>query len=292
MDYVARFTPDAKPFDNPGLLLALAMPSLLLALPLLVIALLLGQPAWRAWRQRQLATQPFPAFWRRVLQRRMPLFRRLPPDLQQHLRQRMQAFLAEKAFIGCRGLEVTEEMRVLIAAQACLLVLQRPLSELDRVRQILVYPGAFVVRRRHTDAAGVVSEANEALSGESWHEGQVILSWDDTLASAAEPHDGYNVVVHEFAHQLDDALGLSTDLEAEAPSGDWARTVGAAWRELVEAVDRGEAPFLDPYGATAPEEFVAVVSEAFFEQGPELAQAHPALYEAFSRLYRLSPHVW
>jgi len=268
------------------------MPFLLLALPLLIIALLLGQPAWTAWRHRQLGAQPFPPFWRRVLQRRVPLFRSLPPDLQQRLRQRMQVFLAEKAFIGCRGLEVTEEMRVVIAAQACLLLMQRPFTDFDRVRQILVYPGAFVVKRRHTDAAGVVSEGEQALSGESWHEGQVILSWDDTLAGAADPHDGYNVVVHEFAHQLDDALGLIHELEDEHADGAWARTMGSAWRELVAAVDRGEDTFLDPYGATAPEEFVAVASEAFFEQGRELAEVHPALYQALSGLYRLHPAVW
>ena len=119
----------------------------------------------------------------------------------------MQVFLAEKPFIGCDGLEVTDEMRVTIAAQACLLILNRRTDYFANLRQILVYPGAFLVDRVHTDGAGVLQEQRQVLSGESWSQGQVILSWDDVVDGASVVDDGRNVVIHEFAHQLDQQNG-------------------------------------------------------------------------------------
>lgn len=270
------------------------MPLLLFALTALVLIVLIGRPLWVARQRRRLRAQPMPAFWLRVLQRRVPLVARLPAALQADLHARMRVFLADKAFIGCRGLEVTEEMRVTVAALACLPILGRDETDYDRVRQILLYPDAFLVRVRHQDRDGVVFDGEEARAGESWHEGQVVLSWADILDSAAVPDDGYNVVIHEFAHQLDDAHGLSTDLELDTPPHAWAAVLGAAYRRLVEAADQDDdtVTLLDPYGATDPCEFFAVASEAFFEQPTRLAEDDPALYAQLQRFYRLDPARW
>jgi len=270
------------------------MPLLLFALTALVLIVLIGRPLWVARQRRRLRAQPMPAFWLRVLQRRVPLVARLPAALQADLHARMRVFLADKAFIGCRGLEVTEEMRVTVAALACLPILGRDETDYDRVRQILLYPDAFLVRVRHQDRDGVVFDGEEARAGESWHEGQVVLSWADILDSAAVPDDGYNVVIHEFAHQLDDAHGLSTDLELDTPPHAWAAVLGAAYRRLVEAADQDDdtVTLLDPYGATDPCEFFAVASEAFFEQPARLAEDDPALYAQLQRFYRLDPARW
>lgn len=270
------------------------MPLLLFALTALVLIVLIGRPLWVARQRRHLRAQPMPPFWLRVLQRRVPLVARLPAALQADLHARMRVFLADKAFIGCRGLEVTEEMRVTVAALACLPILGRDETDYDRVRQILLYPDAFLVRVRHQDRDGVVFDGEEARAGESWHEGQVVLSWADILDSAAVPDDGYNVVIHEFAHQLDDAHGLSTDLELDTPPHAWAAVLGAAYRRLVEAADQDDdtVTLLDPYGATDPCEFFAVASEAFFEQPTRLAEDDPALYAQLQRFYRLDPARW
>ena len=150
-------------------------------LALLLALGLLGQPYWLDYRRNRVREAAFPAAWRKILRERVPLIRKLPQHLQLQLKKHMQVFIAEKAFLGCDGLRVTDEMRVVIAAQACLLILNRATDYFANVRQILVYPSAFVVNRVTVDSAGVQQEQRQALSGESWSQGQVILSWDDTV---------------------------------------------------------------------------------------------------------------
>ena len=186
------------------------MPVLLaiVGLAVLWVLWLAGQPWWTELRRARVRRQPFPAAWRDVLRRRVPYVRSLPADLQLQLKKHIQVFLAEKPFIGCAGLTVTDEMRGTIAAQACLLLLnrRRP-GYYPNLRQILVYLGAFLVQRVHTDGAGVLQDQRHALAGESWSQGQVILSWEDSLQGAAVTDDGHNLVIHEFAHQLDQENG-------------------------------------------------------------------------------------
>lgn len=255
-------------------------------------------PRWLAWRRQQLQSHAFPARWRKVLQRRVPLVRRLPVPLQLQLKKYMQVFIAEKSFIGCAGLVITEEMRVVIASQACLLLLNRPMDYFENVRQILVYPGAFAVTRVSTDGAGVLQERRMALAGESWAQGQIILSWQDTLEGAADPSDGRNVVIHEFAHQLDQENGAAHGAPPPA-LGDtrhdprrWSRVFGAAFAQLQKQVEAGEVGLLNHYGAQDPAEFFAVVSEVFFEQGLLLAQQYPELYREMGGYYKLDPAGW
>lgn len=267
-----------------------------LGVMLLLVGGFLGQPLWRRLQRERIRRQPFPAEWRHILRRRVPYVRGLPADLQLQLKKHIQVFVAEKPFIGCAGLEVTDEMRITIAAQACLLLLNRKRpSYYPQLRQVLVYPGAFLVKRAHTDAGGVLQEQRHALSGESWSQGQVILSWEDALDGAAEPADGQNVVIHEFAHQLDQENGSANgapSLGGRAHYARWSQVMSEEFERL-QAQSSEQAPTLiSPYGATSPAEFFAVASEVFFERPQSLAAQHPALYRELSRFYRLDPLNW
>ncbi|MBS0444325.1 MAG: zinc-dependent peptidase [Proteobacteria bacterium] len=261
----------------------------------LIVAWLIGEPWWVERRRARLRARPFPAEWREILRRRVPYVRGLPADLQLQLKQHILVFLAEKPIIGCGGLVVTDEMRVTIAAQACLLLLNRSGGYYPKLRRILLYPAAFVVDRPHTDGSGVLHEARRALSGESWSQGQVLLSWEDTRDGADVPDDGRNVVIHEFAHQLDQQEGAANGapgLPSRQRRAAWARVMSAEYARLRDRMARGLPGLIDPYGATDPAEFFAVVSELFFEQPQRLAAEHPSLYNELGRFYRVNPLSW
>lgn len=274
---------------------------------LLLVLWIAGMPLWIARRRRRLRQQPFPAAWRAILRRRVPQVHRLPADLQLQLKRHMQVFLAEKRFVGCGGLEVTDEMRVTIAAQACLLQLNRQRADyFPSLHEILLYPGPFRVDRVRTDGSGVLQEQRGVLAGESWAQGQVVLSWEDTLAGAAVADDGRNVVIHEFAHQMDQEKGHANGaplLGARHRYARWSQVLGDAFAQLqLRASQSATAsaasdedrppPLISDYGATDPAEFFAVVSEVFFEQPQRLAAEYPALYREFSGFYRIDPLSW
>lgn len=262
---------------------------------LALMAWLASGPMRTRWRRQRLRAQPFPAAWRDILRRRMPYFQGMPADLQLQLKRHIQVFLAEKEFIGCAGLEVDDEMRVTIAAQACLLLLNRRHDYYPQLRQILIYPGAFVVEHARPDAAGVLQSQRQVLSGESWSNGQVILSWHDTLEDAAAPFDGRNVVIHEFAHQLDQEKGEATgvpDLGRRADYARWSRVFAEAFAQLQQEAHWQVQGLFNHYGATNPAEFFAVASEVFFEQPQALHQHSPALYAELSTYYRVNPLSW
>lgn len=270
-------------------------PLLLVALALLAgLGWLWGPPLVVQFRRARIRRQPFPRAWREVLQRRWPGFLQLPADLQLQLKKHTQVLLAEKPFIGCRGLVVSDEMRVLIAAQAALLLLNRRAGYFRNLRQVLVYPGAFVVDRA-VNEGGVVRDERRALAGESWQQGQLILSWDDVLQGAATANDGRNVVIHEFAHQLDqeaDGANGTPLLGSRTRRARWAAVMSAEFEQLQQRVQGGLGGLIDPYAATDPAEFFAVVSEVFFEQPGALAVAHPALFREFAQYYATNPLHW
>ena len=217
-----------------------------------------------------------------------------PELVAEFLNERITFELA-RAEVAARGLTVTDEMRVTIAAQACLLILNRRTDYyFPELTQVLVYPGAFVVEREEYDEAGVRSRERQVLVGESWTDSQVLLSWEDVLEGAAVEDDGWNVVLHEFAHQLDQAKGYASGAP-ELPGAEryaaWSEVFSAEFERLRE---RGEDPasLLDEYGATDPAEFFAVVTEVFFEQPLALQAEHPALYRELARFYRVDPATW
>ena len=257
-----------------------------------VTAGLLAQPWWVRWRRARLRTPPFPAAWRRILRRRVPAVVRLPYDLQRRLKHHVQVFVAEKAFIGCQGLVITDEVRVTIAAQACLLLLGHAQSDCyPRLTQVLVYPDTFVTRREQALGNGLVHEQRLSMAGESWSQGQVILSWAEVVAGAADPCDGRNVVLHEFAHQIDQDTG-SADGQPWRPTPalrqHWAAVMAAALAHLRVH----PSTLIDAYGATQPAEFFAVVTEVFFERPQALAAEAPEVYRELVELFGVDPRRW
>jgi MtfA peptidase len=269
---------------------------LLIVLPTLLFVAWMASHDWRAARRRRrIGDQPFPHAWRSILRRRVPLYRRLPAELQARLRRQVQVFLADKAFIGCQGQPITDEVRVTIAAQAALLRLKRDDEPYPGLRQVLVYPGAFVVDRVASTAGGVLQDQRRVLLGESWSQGQVILSWADALAGAAIVDDGQNVVIHEFAHQLDQVNGVANGappLPSRARYARWSAVLAREYAELQGRVAAGIPGLLSDYGATDPAEFFAVATEVFFEQPQPLRDAHPALYRELADYYRVDPAEW
>ncbi|MEO8739147.1 MAG: M90 family metallopeptidase [Casimicrobiaceae bacterium] len=261
----------------------------------LFVAWLVTQPLVLEARRRRLRQRPFPAAWSEILRRRMPYFWRLPTDLQLQLKGHIQVFVSEKPFVGCGDLAVTDDMRVTIAAQACLLVLNRRPRYYPNLSQILIYPGAFIVDKVRTDGIGILQEQRQVLAGESWSQGQVILSWTDVVEGAAVADDGRNVVIHEFAHQLDQEFGHANGapiLARRQHYQSWSRVLRDAFSRLQEQARLGELSLLSHYGATDPAEFFAVASEVFFEQPERLAVEDSALYAELHRFYRVDPLSW
>jgi hypothetical protein len=263
-----------------------------LVLAILAVTAGLLWPRWIEWRRQRVGGRPFPAAWRRILRRRVPLVATLPAALQLRLKRLIQVFIAEKPFIGCQGQRITDEVRVTVAAHAALLLLGQDSSDCyPRLRQVLVYPGAFVVQREQPAGAGLVREQRQALSGESWSQGQVVLGWADVREGAADPHDGRNVALHEFAHQIDQDGGVA-DGRPWRPDRASRRRWAAVMAEALERLRREPSTLIDPYGASDPAEFFAVVTEVFFERPRELAAEAPAVYAELAALYRLDPAAW
>jgi MtfA peptidase len=232
---------------------------------------------------------------RRVLQKHSmdnALWRRATAGLaflpsSEKLRELVLLFLAEKQFAGAHGIQVTDEMRVAIAAQACLPILELGLDWYAGWTGIVVYPGDFRVRRSEVDEDGVVHEWDDELAGEAMPGGPVVISWD---AAAYDPH--INVVIHEFAHKLDMINGAADGMPPLHPGMDaraWQSAFDEAYEGFCDMVERAKDTWLDPYAAEHPAEFFAVVSEAFFEQAAETRRRYPAVYEQLRLFYRQDP---
>ena len=219
----------------------------------------------------------------------MPYYDLLSGEEQSELRKLIQVFLAEKRFEGCGGLEITDEIRVTIAAQACMLLLNRAHDHYAGLDSILVYPSSYLAPSQFMDDAGVVHEGDEGRLGEAWLRGAVILAWDEVRRDSRDFQDGRNVTFHEFAHQLDQQDGSfdgAPILEKASHYRSWARVLMKEYQALGRAADRGQETLIDQYGATEPAEFFAVVTEAFFEMPAALNAKHPELYEELKKFYR------
>ena len=244
-------------------------------------------------RRAELRARPSPVEWRAILRRNLPLFGRLTPADQEELLGHVQVFLAEKNFEGCGGLALTDEIKVTIAAQACLLLLHRETDYYPQLVSILVYPSGYIARRDQPVDEHLWDESNDHLLGHTHSRlDSVVLAWDAARHGAADPADGANLVIHEFAHQLD-FEDASTDgapvLETRAEYLAWARIMSREFEELRAADEAGAASVFDSYGASDPAEFFAVVTEAFFEKPRAVRAKHPELYAVLSRFYRQDP---
>lgn len=246
----------------------------------------------RKWRRRRLDKLSFPPAWLRILQKRVPYYGRLSPDEQIELQKLILVFLTEKKFEGCGGLNITDEIRVTIAAQACILLLNREHDYYSGLKSILVYPNSYLAPSEFVDEAGVVHEGDEGRLGEAWLRGAIILSWDEVRQDSRDFQDGRNVTFHEFAHQLDQQDGSFDGaplLETASHYRSWARVLSKEYAALNEAAEHGHETLIDQYGATDPAEFFAVITEAFFEAPKALQEKHPELYEELRKFFHQDP---
>ncbi len=239
----------------------------------------------------RLPTGPIPDSWYGVVEHDVPLARWLSAEERERLLRLVQVFLTEKHFEGCGGLTVTEEMKIRIAAEACLLVLNLEGPCYPTLRTVLVYPHGFVPKFAGSPGTGEIARSPVPLIGESWGDGVVVISWDDAVRGARNPADGDNVVLHEFAHQLDAEDGAANGAPILPPGA--LRTWGGVLSEEYERLRRDAADdrrsALDDYGATNKAEFFAVATEAFFEKPVQLEREHPALYTQLRQFYRQDP---
>ncbi len=244
----------------------------------------------RRWRMRRiLKRHPIPhCIWQSVT-RRVLVLRGLDAVQMAHLRELTTWFLDQKSITGARGLEVTPSMRVAVAAQACLLILNLGVEYFDGWVEVILYPGAFRVNHAQTDAIGLVHNEASILSGESWLRGPVILSWDDVERDTYHFQAGHNVVLHEFAHKLDALNGVTNGmppLRRGMSRGKWAEALSEAYAALCLQVAAGKSTFIKPYAATSPAEFFAVLSEYFFTAPDILKNFYPSVHKQLTVFYR------
>ncbi len=248
----------------------------------------------RKRRRARLRALPLPVEWVGVLERNVPVYARLPAELRVQLHGHMQVFLAEKNFEGCDGLEMSDEIRVTIAGQACVLILNRETGYYPDLLTVLVYPSIFYADVEEPDGP-IVSEYKEDRAGESWDLGVVILSWEDVVDYASTGRGGYNVVLHEFAHQLDmenGAMDGMPRLEDRVRRDQWTRVFNHAYRAFEDAARGKRRSMIDWYGLEDPAEFFAVVTESFFERPLALRREHEELYQVLAHYYRVDPASW
>ncbi len=244
-------------------------------------------------RRRQIRQQPVPEAWRAIIARNLPFFERLAPNEQTELLGHVQVFLEEKRFEGCGGLQLSDEIRVTIATQACLLLLHRKTDYFPRLLTILVYPSGFVVDGDRHVEGHIWEEGEEGRLGETGRDmGSMVLAWDAARAGAHDPSDGQNLVVHEFAHQLDFEDFVADGVPAIGARIDklsWAEVMKMEFAALRAAEETGLPTLLDTYGASNPAEFFAVATEAFFERPRALHRQHPRLFGELQRYFQQDP---
>ena len=246
-------------------------------------------------RRDHIKAQLFPRHWLSIVESNLAIYNTLSDFQQKQLQGYMQIFLKEKQFIGCLGLQITEEMKVTIAAMACLLLFGDRKTYFPNLRSILIYPNAYIVNETIMSDRYIVEERRVARLGESWTKDQLILSWDQIKQDLLNWHDGHNVVLHEFAHQLDQEDGIAEGVPILPRALDyavWAKIMTAEYLQLCDRVENSKKTVIDSYGATNPAEFFAVATETFFEKPIQLNQKHQDLYELLQRYYRLDPLQW
>lgn len=263
-----------------------------LLIVILVVAAAMSVVHWinkkREGRRKELLGMRFDAETRKEIEEDFTLYGRLPSGLRDELDGLMHVFISEKAFEACGGLDaVTPHMQRVIAAQACLLLLRVNHNFYEKLRTVLVYPGAYKAQGMHG--------AEDVRLGESWGSGSVVLSWESVVSGGRNAEDGHDVTIHEFAHQLDQRDGAGDGVPVLSGSGmyrDWAAAFSPAFEQLQQSVEKGKRDVLDDYGAENPAEFFAVATETFYEKPEQLSKAYPALYEQLCKYYGVDPKQW
>jgi Mlc titration factor MtfA (ptsG expression regulator) len=259
---------------------------------LLVLAFFIRKILSRRAKRRHLSAIPFPEEWVHIVRKNVPLYNRLPDSLKEQLHGLVHVFLAEKNFEGCGGLKITDEIKVTIAAQACMLLLNRETSCFKKLHTILVYPHTYVAKTKSSDGV-ITNDGHSVRLGESWQYGPVVLAWDSVTGGTSNVTDARNVVLHEFAHQLDQEDGAADGapiLEHRSRYLTWAHVLSEEYETLRNK--RGRRSVIDDYGATNPAEFFAVATETFFEKPRQMKKKHPELYDELKNYYKLDPAEW
>jgi MtfA peptidase len=246
-------------------------------------------------RRKKLMKAPFPPAWEEIIQRNVAHYCMLDDAERAHLRALVQVFIAEKFWEGCGGLTLTDEIRVTISAQACLLLLGLPHNYYQNVLTIIVYPSTVVPPQRKLGYFETVLspvEREHPIIGQAFQQGPVVLIWDAVLHEGRNPGSGYNVVYHEFAHKLDMLDGAADGtppLRDRAEYRDWVQTCSREYLRLRRNIEKGKPTFLDGYGATDEAEFFAVATEQFFDQPLLMIKHAPDLYRVLKEYYRQDP---
>ena len=229
-----------------------------------------------------------------ILESNVSLYSLLPDALKGELQGRINVFLHEKVFIGCGGLEISREICITIAGNACLLLLKRDRRCFPGFTSILVYPDTYVAKVTKFD--GLVQTHEDRINqGESWHRGPVVLSWTDVIRGSLDHSAGHNVVLHEFAHKLDEENEIVDGLPVLREKRDyaeWAKVLCKEYESLLIRVEKGTNTVLDEYGAVSPPEFFAVATESFFEKPLQMSNTLPELYRQLEKFYGLDPASW
>jgi MtfA peptidase len=261
----------------------------------LIIFTIFAYPLWVRIRQNRLKRRPLTSQQQATLEYSLPMYESLSVDERRRLQGHIQVFLAQKQFIGCRGLQVTEQMKVTVAAISALLLLNERGKYFPRLRSILIYPDAYVAQESVRLAGGVVEERQVARLGESWTTDQVVLSWQQIQYDLTHWQDGQNVILHEFAHQLDQEDGKAEGvpvLQRDADYKTWAEIMTFEYQQLCDRTTKGQKTVMNPYGATNPAEFFAVATETFFEKPQQLMAHHRTLYDQLQRYYQFDPNIY
>lgn len=270
-------------------------------LPLIIVLLLgifllvpIGKHLINRRKREQLLTADLPETSKEMLTKLVPLYARLPDSLKPNLYGAIQYFLAEKVFVGCNGFDVTEEVKLAIAGNACLLVIGREQRYFPGFETILVYPETYAAPQVSYDGLVEVHHDSGRL-GESWHRGPIVLAWSDVVEGSINPDDGHNVVLHEFAHKLDEENNIMDGLPVLRNPEDyqqWAEVLTKEFEAFKRRVAKHTNKVIDSYGAVSAPEFFAVATESFFEKPQMMESRIPDLYEQFKRFYGLDPAKW
>lgn len=260
-----------------------------------ILVLYVGNQIVRNRRRAELSEKEFPKAWVAILERNVVLYRHMPKKYRDQLHDYILIFLDEKEFEGAGGFEITDEVRVTVAGQACMLMLNRPATHFPKLCSVVMYPSTFGAAEGQRLPSGEISERPVMRLGESWTQGTVVLAWDSVLQGSTLINDGQNVVIHEFAHQLDQEDGVADGapiLETNASYGPWSEVLSGEFEELQEDAQKHVRHVMNYYGATNPAEFFAVATETFFEKPQHLQRKHPELYQELRKYYKLDPVAW
>jgi hypothetical protein len=264
----------------------------LIALGAILIFLVFYPDIKKNARRKEIMKQKFPEKYVQILEKQLQFYNKLSEDMKDRLHKKIMVFLEEVRFEVCQGLELNDEIRLTIAGQASMLLINHKDSFFNLLQVVLVYPSAYLARQANPD--GTIEESSVRL-GESWTTGTVVLAWDNVLHGIRNTNDGHDVVLHEFAHQLDQEDGSGNGapiLEGNSSYASWARVLGREYKEHKKRSKKFKKTVMDRYGATNPAEFFAVATETFFEKPQQLKKKHPELFDELKKFYKIDPEIF